>query len=57
MVAPVPYIIRLLSNGSISSDSFIQPSFGVSSGGCGLAPKVSHGTELMSMVYFLVRFG
>ena len=50
MVAPVPYIIRLELNGSISIAPFIQPSFGVTSGGCGLAPKVSHGTEVMSIV-------
>src|SRR5215510_4908654 len=48
---------RLPSNGSISIDSVIQPSFGVSSGGCGFAPSVSHGTEEMSMVYRLLRFG
>jgi len=50
MVAPVPYIIRFESNGSISIDSVIQPSFGVTSGGCGFAPSDSHGTEEMSCV-------
>src|ERR687893_702731 len=57
MVAPVPYIIRLELNGSISTDAFIQPSFGASSGGCGLAPKVSHGLAETSMVKRLVRLG
>ena len=50
MVAPVPYIIRSELNGSISIAPFIQPSFGVTSGGWGLVPKVSQGTALMSIV-------
>ncbi len=56
-VAPVPYIIRSESNGSISSDSVIHPSFGVSSGGDGFALNVSHGTEETSMPYWSSRFG
>lgn len=56
-MAPVPYIIRLESNGSISSASVIQPSLGEVSGGVGLAPQVSHGTEETSCVKRLVRFG
>jgi hypothetical protein len=46
----VPYIIRLELKGSISTDSFIHPSFGVTSGGCGFVPNVSHGTEDTSWV-------
>src|SRR5688572_30885300 len=56
-VAPVPYIMRLELNGSISTEAFIQPSFGVTSGGCGFAPNVSHGAEETSMVYRKLRFG
>jgi hypothetical protein len=37
-------------NGSISSDSVIQPSFGACSGGDGFAPKVSQGEDDTSMV-------
>ena len=54
MVAPVPYSMWLELNGSISSDSTIQPNFGVGCGhnellesACvqvaGVAPNVSHG--------------
>ncbi len=46
----MPYSMRLELNGSISTLSFIQPSFGVTSGGCGLPLKFSHGTEVMSWV-------
>jgi hypothetical protein len=53
----VPYIIRFELCGSISSDSVIQPSFGVTSGGCGLVPNVSHGAAEMSIVYRKVRLG
>ena len=56
-VAPVPYIIRSESNGSISSDSVIQPSFGDSSGAETFALKVSHGTEEMSIAYWSTRVG
>jgi hypothetical protein len=49
-VAPVPYMNRLLLNGSISRDSVIQPSFGEISGSCGLLPNDSHGLAEMSMV-------
>src|SRR3954469_8440142 len=56
-VAPVPYIMRFESNGSISTDSFIQPSFGVASGGWGLLLKSSHGSALMSIVYRLDWLG
>jgi hypothetical protein len=49
-VAPVPYISRLELNGSMASVSFIQPSFGVDSGGCGLLLKSSQGSAEMSMV-------
>src|SRR3954452_9249931 len=49
-VAPVPYSRRLELNGSMASDSFIQPSCGLDSGGCGLLLKSSHGSAEMSMV-------
>jgi hypothetical protein len=47
MVAPVPYIIRLELNGSISRSPTIHPSFGVISGSCGLALNVNHGAAVM----------
>src|SRR3954452_11888543 len=56
-VAPVPYIIRLELNGSISSASVIQPSFGVTSGSCGFAPNVSHGAADTFIEYRKLRFG
>jgi hypothetical protein len=37
-------------NGSISMAEVIQPSFGVTSGGAGLPPKVSQGAAVMSWV-------
>jgi hypothetical protein len=49
--------MRLESNGSISSDSVIQPSFGVCSGGDGFAPHVSHGDDETSMVKRFSRLG
>jgi hypothetical protein len=56
-VAPVPYIIRSLLNGSIASPSVIHPSFGVSSGGEGLLPHDNHGEADTSSVYLSTRFG
>jgi hypothetical protein len=59
-VAPVPYNILFESNGSISSDSVIQPSFGNTSATRPVAvepPQYSHGDALMSCVYRKDRFG
>ncbi|CAM5276560.1 hypothetical protein SPURM210S_04050 [Streptomyces purpurascens] len=49
--------MRPESNGSISIDSVIQPSFGVCSGGAGFAPHVSHGEDETSIVYRFSRLG
>jgi hypothetical protein len=37
------------SHVAFSTDAFIQPSFGVTSGGWGCEPKVSHGAAVMSI--------
>nr|BBJ49580.1 hypothetical protein SAVMC3_22090 [Streptomyces avermitilis] len=49
--------MRAESNGSISRDSVIQPSFGVCSGGAGFAPQVSQGEDETSMVKRFERLG
>src|SRR5690348_16636226 len=56
-VAPVPYMNRLELKGSISIDSVIQPSFGLTSGGCGFAPRESQGERLTSILYRKLRLG
>src|SRR5215212_3304286 len=55
-VAPVPYMKRLALNGSISSASVIQPSFGLTSAPgrpppqMGAGGVLSHGAAVMSCV-------